>query len=78
VELDRADYAAAQFYFERVALIPKSQVEGLIGLARTAVAQERYQVAIQHLQKSQGLQKRADVASYMQSIERVLAAQSQP
>lgn len=77
VELDRADYAAAQFYFERVAFIPKSQVEGLIGLARTAVAQERYQVAIQHLQKSQGLQKRADVASYMQSIERVLAAQSQ-
>lgn len=78
VELDQADYAAAQFYFERVAFIPKFQVEGLIGLARTAVAQERYQVAIQHLLKSQELQKRADVASYMQSIERVLAAQSQP
>jgi hypothetical protein len=58
-----------------VAFIPKFQVEGLIGLARTAVAQERYQAAIQHLQKSQMLQKRADVARFMQSIERVLSAQ---
>ena len=75
IELDRTDYEAAQFYFERVAFIQKFQVEGLIGLARTAVAQERYQAAIQHLQKSQMLQKRADVARFMQSIERVLSAQ---
>jgi tetratricopeptide (TPR) repeat protein len=75
IELDRTDYEAAQFYFERVAFIPKFQVEGLIGLARTAVAQERYQAAIQHLHKSQMLQKRADVARFMQSIERVLSAQ---
>lgn len=77
VELGRADYEAAQFYFERAAYIPKFQIEGLIGLAQTAVAQARYQVAIEHLQKSQRLQERADVSTYMQSIQRVLAAQTQ-
>ena len=77
VELERADYEAAQFYFERAAFIPKFQVEGLIGLARTAVAQSRYQAAIEHLQKSQRLQERADVSTYMQSIQRVLTAQTQ-
>lgn len=77
LELDRSNYEAAQFYFERASFIPKFQVEGLIGLARTAVAQERYQAAIQHLQKSQRLQQRADVTTYMQSIQRVLAAQLQ-
>ena len=77
IELDRTDYEAAQFYFERAAFIPKFQVEGLIGLARTAVEQSRYEVAIEHLQKSQRLQQRADVATYMQSVQRVLAAQKQ-
>lgn len=75
VQLDREAYEEATFYFERATSVPDAQVNGLIGLARTAVAQAQFKEALKHLQKSQRIKKRPDVAQFMASIEKVVAAQ---
>ena len=75
VQLDQEAYATATFYFERATSVVEVQVEALVGLARTAVAQSRFQAALKHLQQSQRIKQRPDVAQFMASIEKVIAAQ---
>ena len=75
VQLDQEAYATATFYFERATSVVDVQVEALIGLARTAVAQSRFHAALKHLQQSQRIKQRPDVAQFMASIEKVIAAQ---
>ena len=75
VQLDQEAYATATFYFERATSVVEVQVEALIGLARTAVAQSRFHAALKHLQQSQRIKQRPDVAQFMASIEKVIAAQ---
>ena len=77
LELDRSNYETANFYFERAGFIAKFQVDSLIGMAQTAVAQGHYKKAIEHLKKSQLLQQRADVSNYIKSIQRVISADVQ-
>ena len=50
------------------------QINALIGLARTAVAQACFEEALKH-QQSQRIKQRPDVAQFMASIEKVVAAQ---
>lgn len=75
VQLDREAYEEATFYFERATSVPEAQIEALIGLARTDVAQAKFKDALKHLQKSQRIKKRPDVAQFMASIQKVVAAQ---
>jgi hypothetical protein len=55
--------------------VAEVQVKALVGLARTAVAQSKFQAALKHLQKSQRIKQRPDIAQFMASIEKVIAAQ---
>ncbi len=75
VQLNRDAYEEATFYFERATSVPEAQINALIGLARTDVAQAKFKEALKHLQKSQRIKKRPDVAQFMASIEKVVAAQ---
>jgi tetratricopeptide (TPR) repeat protein len=73
--LQAAQYEEAEFYFERATVIADAQVEALIGLARTAVMQGQFKQALTHLEKSQKLSERNDVAQFIASIQQVIAAQ---
>lgn len=75
VQLEREAYEESVFYYERATSVPKVRIEALIGLARTAVAQSEFKTALKHLQKSQRIQQRRDVAQFMAGIEKVIAAQ---
>ena len=75
VQLEREAYEEAVFYYERATSVPEVQIEALIGLARTAVAQSEFKAALKHLRKSQSIRQRRDVAQFMAGIEKVIAAQ---
>ena len=75
VQLEREAYEEATFYFERATSVAEVQIDALVGLARTAVAQSKFQSALKHLQKSQRIKQRPDIAQFMASIEKVIAAQ---
>jgi len=75
VQLEREAYEEATFYFERATFVTEAQIEALIGLARTAVAQAKFTEALKHLQKSQRIKQRTDVAQFIAGIEKVIAAQ---
>ena len=75
VQLEREAYALANFYFERARSVPEAQIDALIGLARCAVAQAQFADALQHLQASQRIRQRPDVAQFIAGIEKVIAAQ---
>ena len=75
VQLRREAYEDATFYFERATPVNEVQIHALIGLARTAVAQARFEEALKHLKQSQRIKQRPDVAQFMASIEKVVAAQ---
>lgn len=75
VQLEREAYEEAVFYFERAKSAPEAQVEALIGLGRTAVAQAKFKDAIKLLQQSQRIKQRKDVTQFIASIQRVVAAQ---
>ncbi|MFQ3225112.1 MAG: tetratricopeptide (TPR) repeat protein [Lentimonas sp.] len=73
--LQEENYAEAEFYFERATVIADAQVDALIGLARTAVMQGKFKNALTHLQRSQKLKPRNDVAQFIASIQQVVSAQ---
>ena len=74
VQLGNEAFARAEFYYERAKSIPAAQVEALIGLGRTAVAQAKFDDALNYLRHSQQLQTRDDVAAFIARIEQVVAA----
>ena len=75
VKLNGEAYEEAEFYYERVKSVPEAHVEALIGLGRTAVAQAKFAEAIKHLQQSQRIKERKDVAQFIASIQRVVDAE---
>ncbi|MEM7792562.1 MAG: tetratricopeptide repeat protein [Verrucomicrobiota bacterium] len=75
VQLKQEAYEEAEFYFERAKSVPEAQVEALIGLGRTAVAQAKFKDALKYLNQSQRIKRRADVSQFIESIEKVVAAE---
>ncbi|MEM1224035.1 MAG: tetratricopeptide repeat protein, partial [Verrucomicrobiota bacterium] len=75
VQLGKEAYEEAEFYFERAKSVPEAQVEALIGLGRTAVAQAKFKDALKYLNQSQRIKRRADVSQFIESIEKVVAAE---
>lgn len=75
VKLNAEAYEEAEYYFGRAQSVPEAQVEALIGLGRTAVAMTKFEDALKYLNQSQRISQRRDVAQFITSIEKVVAAQ---
>ncbi len=75
IHLRNDEYAEAIFYYERATKIPEAQVKALIGLARTAVKESKFHHALTHLNKAQSIDPRNDVARFITSIQKAIAAE---
>ena len=75
VKLNNEAYEEAEFYYERAKSVPEAQVEALIGLGRTCVAEAKFKDALEHLRQCQRIESRRNVAQFIASIEKVVAAQ---
>jgi tetratricopeptide (TPR) repeat protein len=62
----------AELHLERAAGIPEFQEQALVALGRLAVAQNQLAAAVDYLRKAQALTPRANVARYLEQIQRAM------